>query len=69
MLETENCVVCDFGVEEFSQASCQFCGGNFHQPWDETKLDPCGRVISHSDALALVYMCNNCFTESEDPDN
>ena len=66
MMEDESCVVCDGELGEFRQASCQFCGGRFHQPWDESKENPCGRIISHTDALALVYICNNCYSESED---
>ena len=56
MMELEElCVVCEGLLDEYHQASCQMCGGKFHQPWStDVQLPKCGRIASHEDALALV---------------
>lgn len=58
----ELCVVCDGALDEYHQASCQMCGRKFHQPWSaDVELPQCGRIASHEEALALVFLCTNCY--------
>jgi hypothetical protein len=64
-LEDLTCVVCGKALEELALSTCQYCGGSFHQPWQEDNGGPCGQIISHSEALVLVFICNNCETENE----
>ena len=62
MTEVERCVVCDALLDEYHQTSCQMCGGKFHQPWSiDAEVPQCGSIASHEEALALVFLCNNCF--------
>ena len=61
-LEAETCVICDDPLDEIHQATCQLCGGKFHQPWSEdAELPQCGRIGSHEEALAIVFLCDDCF--------
>ena len=58
----ETCVVCSGPLDEYHQASCQMCGGKFHQPWSvDAEIPQCGRIASHDEALALVFLCHNCY--------
>ena len=66
VLEQQTCIVCTEPLGDYEQASCQYCGGRFHQPWLKKEGEPCGHLISHSEALAIVFLCNNCYTETED---
>ena len=62
----ELCVVCDGLLDEYHQAYCQMCGGKFHQPWSiEVQVPHCGRIASHEEALALVFLCRNCYRASQ----
>ena len=63
MIEREDvCIVCCGTLDEYHQASCQMCGGRFHQPWSvEVEMPQCGRIASHDEALALVFLCHNCY--------
>ena len=57
----EMCVVCDGTLDDYHQASCQMCGGTFHQPWSaDSGVPRCGSIASHEEALALVFLCHNC---------
>ena len=61
-MDEELCVVCEQALDGYNQASCQMCGGKFHQPWStEADLLQCGRIASHQEALAIVFLCQNCF--------
>lgn len=61
-LDIEACVICDGDLDEVHQASCQLCGGKFHQPWAEnTGVPQCGRIGSHEEALAIVFLCDDCY--------
>ena len=61
-LEPESCVICGDDLDGVHQTSCQMCGGKFHQPWSiEADVPQCGSIASHEEALALVFLCNNCF--------
>jgi hypothetical protein len=61
-LELDSCVICDGPLDGIHQTSCQMCGGGFHRPWSETNDIPqCGRIASHEDALAVVFLCNDCY--------
>ena len=61
-LEVESCVICDDPLDGVHQTSCQMCGGKFHQPWShDSEIPQCGRISSHEEALAIVYLCNDCF--------
>lgn len=61
-LEKESCVICDDALDGIHQTSCQMCGGKFHQPWSQDSDIPrCGRISSHEEALAIVYLCNDCY--------
>ena len=61
-LEEETCVICGDALDEVHQATCQLCGGKFHQPWnEESQVPQCGRIGSHEEALALVFLCDDCF--------
>ena len=63
-LEEETCVICGDALDEVHQATCQLCGGKFHQPWnEESQVPQCGRIGSHEEALALVFLCDDCFYE------
>ena len=56
------CVVCDGPLDEYQQASCQMCGRKFHQPWSvDAQVPQCGRIATHQEALALVFLCPNCY--------
>ena len=58
----EICVACDGLLDEYHQASCQMCGGKFHQPWSvDAQVPQCGHIASHEEALALVFLCENCY--------
>ena len=60
--ELESCVICGEALDGFNETSCQMCGGKFHQPWSQDSLVPqCGRIGSHEDALAIVFLCDDCF--------
>lgn len=61
-LDQESCVICDGPLDGIHQTSCQMCGGGFHRPWTEGSDIPlCGRIASHEDALAIVFLCNDCY--------
>ena len=61
-LEEETCVICGDALDEVHQATCQLCGGKFHQPGnEESQVPQCGRIGSHEEALALVFLCDDCF--------
>ena len=61
-MDEDLCVVCDQPLDDYNLASCQMCGGKFHQPWSATAEVPqCGRVASHQEALAIVFLCQECF--------
>lgn len=56
------CIICQQPLDNIHQAMCQMCGGRFHQPWSiDTYVPQCGRIASHQDALALVFLCRNCY--------
>jgi len=61
-LEPESCVICDGPLDGIHQTSCQMCGGKFHRPWTGgSDIPQCGRIGSHEDALAIVFLCNDCY--------
>ena len=63
----ELCMVCSEPLDEYHQASCQMCGGKFHQPWSvDVQVPHCGRIASHEEALALVFLCQNCYQALQD---
>lgn len=67
MTEEEHCSVCDGALDEYHQASCQMCGGKFHQPWSvDAQMPHCGSIASHHEALALVFLCSTCSQELQD---
>ena len=38
------------------------CGGRFHQPWSkDSDIPECGRIGSHEEALAIVFLCDDCY--------
>ncbi len=56
------CTVCGDALDEDNRSLCANCGRPFHQSWDVTaKVPQCGRVMAHPDALALVFLCQNCY--------
>ena len=60
--EMERCVICGEALDGFHETYCQMCGGKFHQPWSqEAGLPQCGRIGSHEDALAIVFLCDDCY--------
>ena len=63
----ELCGVCDGPLDEYHRASCQMCGDKFHQPWSvESQVPQCGRIASHEEALALVFLCQSCYKTLQD---
>ena len=61
-VEQESCVICEGLLDGINQTACQICGGKFHQPWSQNPALPqCGRIGSHQDALAIVFVCNDCY--------
>lgn len=61
-LDPETCVTCDEALDGMHQTSCQICGGKFHQPWTQDSGVPqCGTIASHVEALAIVFVCNDCY--------
>jgi hypothetical protein len=61
-LEQETCVICGELLDGVHQTSCQMCGGKFHQPWSlDSNVPQCGHIASHQEALALVFLCNDCY--------
>ena len=65
-MQDQVCVVCGGTLGDYNIASCQYCGGRFHQPWVVKDGSSCGRLVSHSEAMVIVFICNNCYTESEE---
>lgn len=67
-VDVDTCVVCNEPLDDYHVASCQMCGGKFHQPWSSTAdVSQCGRVTSHQEALAIVFLCQDCFDGLQDP--
>ena len=61
-LEQELCVICDQVLDGVHETACQMCGGTFHQPWtQDSDIPNCGRIASHEDALAIVFLCDDCY--------
>jgi hypothetical protein len=61
-LDQESCVICDQPLDGIHQTSCQMCGGKFHQPWSrDSEIPQCGHIASHEEALAIVFLCNDCY--------
>ena len=61
------CVVCGDALNDYNMTSCRFCGGKFHQPWDvREEVPPCGHIVPHNEALAIVFICNNCYIDSKE---
>ena len=61
-LEQEDCVICGDALDGVHQTSCQMCGGKFHQPWSQDSGVPqCGRIGSHEEAFAIVFLCDDCY--------
>ena len=61
-VDQELCVICNDPLDGIHQTACQMCGGKFHQPWaQDSDIPQCGRISSHQEALALVFLCNDCF--------
>jgi hypothetical protein len=61
-LDEESCVICGEPLDGVHQTSCQMCGGKFHQPWSQDSGVPqCGHIGSHEEALAIVFLCNDCY--------
>ena len=60
--EQETCVICGEGLDGVHETACQMCGGKFHQPWRrDGEVPQCGHIGSHEEALALVFLCNDCY--------
>ncbi|MED5207921.1 MAG: hypothetical protein VX895_02195 [Chloroflexota bacterium] len=60
--EQESCVICGDALDGIQETSCQMCGGKFHQPWShDSSVPQCGRIGSHEDALAIVFLCDDCY--------
>ena len=60
-LDRESCVICNGALDGINQTACQLCGGKFHRPWSQdSDLPQCGRIGSHEEALAIVFLCNDC---------
>lgn len=60
-LDRESCVICNGPLDGINQTACQMCGGKFHRPWSpDSELPQCGRIGSHEEALAIVFLCNDC---------
>ena len=60
--EHESCVICGEALDGIQETSCQMCGGKFHQPWNrDTDVPRCGRLGSHEEALAIVFLCDDCY--------
>ena len=60
--ELEYCVICDGALDGIQETSCQQCGGKFHQPWQpDGNVPQCGRIGSHEEALAIVFLCDDCY--------
>ena len=60
-LDRESCVICNGALDSINQTACQMCGGKFHRPWSpDSDLPQCGRIGSHEEALAIVFLCNDC---------
>ena len=61
-MDEDLCVVCNDPLDDYHVASCQMCGGKFHQPWSTSAGVPhCGKVASHHEALAIVFLCQECY--------
>ena len=57
----EICVICVARLDGINETSCQMCGGKFHYPWSsDSNAATCGQFASHNDALAIVFLCNDC---------
>lgn len=57
----EVCVICGVSLDGIHETSCQMCGGKFHYPWSvDSTASICGQLASHPEALAIVFLCNDC---------
>ncbi len=62
------CVVCNDELDGLHRSTCQMCGGPFHQPWLPDNQSPrCGRVASHDETLAVVFLCSDCYENRRPP--
>ena len=62
------CVVCNEELDSPHQSTCQMCGGPFHQPWlPDCDLPRCGRIASHDETLAVVFLCRDCYHNRRPP--
>ena len=60
--EQESCVICGDALDGIQETSCQMCGGKFHQPWrHDSSVPQWVRIGSHEDALAVVFLCDDCY--------
>ena len=70
MVDEELCIVCTDMLDGYNQASCQMCGGRFHQHWSVgADVPSCGRITSHEEALAIVFLCLDCYDRLEGDNN
>jgi len=62
------CVVCNEELNSLHRSTCQMCGGPFHQPWLPDSDSPrCGRIASHDETLAVVFLCVDCYENRRQP--
>ena len=66
-MEPELCSICVGPLDARHRASCQMCGGKFHQAWSvDADVPQCGHIVSHEEAQALVFLCENCYQTLRD---
>jgi len=67
MEQREACVTCGAPLDGLNQATCFLCGGKFHQPWSiRIDVPHCGRIVSHQEAMALMFMCQHCYEHHQE---
>jgi hypothetical protein len=60
------CAICDIGLDGVNETSCQRCGCSFHYYWTAgEEYKACGGLASHDDALAIVFLCNDCISDAK----
>ena len=57
------CVVCNDELEGPHRSTCRCAAGRSINPGLRTATSPrCGRVASHDETLAVVFLCQDCMT-------
>ena len=66
-MELDTCVVCIEELDGYNHASCEMCGGKFHQPWEgHGQIPKCGHIVTHDEVLDVIFLCLDCYEGLEE---